>query len=102
MTATIFPLPSPDGVFSLRFYAAGTATANYTDNQWKFTLPLDSTKQAWCKGLRITAAGADLTLSFDGVNTHGVVKSGATADYVDRCEAGICVKGSGTFTIEAW
>ena len=99
----LFPLPAPSGIYSLRFYQTGTATANYTDNQWQFTLPDDATKQGWSKGIRIVAAtGASLTYSFDGTNTHGTLGSAETVMYLDRYEAGITIKGSGNFQIEAW
>ena len=52
--------------------------------------------------LRITAVGGDCEFSFDGTNTHGKVLSGQSATYRNRYEAGIAVKGSGTFHIEAW
>lgn len=101
--ATIFPLPAPDGIYSLRFYETGTATTDYDDNQWQFVLPSNSDIQAWSHGIRIVAAaGADLTFTFDGVNTHGAVADGADVQYIDRCEAGIAIKGSGDFQIEAW
>ena len=96
MTATIFPLPFPDGTFSLRFYQAGIPTATYTDSQWKFILPMTPTsttqdQQAWCRSLRIAAITTDLVFSFDGVNDHGLVKAGDTYEYLDRYEPGICV-----------
>lgn len=101
--ATIFPLPAPNGIYSLRFYETGTATANYEDNQWAFELPDGSGAQAWCHGIRIVAgAGSSLTFTFDGVNDHGQLSSGEDVMYLDRYEAGIAVKGSGTFQIEAW
>ena len=99
----VFPLPLPDGIYSLRFYQTGTATANYTDNQWAFTHPDGSGNQAWSHGFRIIAAiGASLTFTFDGVTTHGTVSSGETLSFLDRYEPGIAIKGSGNFQIEAW
>lgn len=54
-------------------------------------------------GIRVTAVSANVTISFDGTNDHGLVLSGTTAVYYRRHEAGIAVKGSGsTFYIEAW
>lgn len=99
----VFPLPLPSGIYSLRFYETGTATADFTDNQWAFTHPDGSGNQAWSHGIRIVAAaGAALAITFDGVNTHATVASGETVEYLDRCEAGIAVSGSGDFQIEAW
>lgn len=46
--------------------------------------------------------GADLTISFDGTTDHGIIGSAATVIYRERYEAGIALKGSGTFQVEAW
>lgn len=95
--------PLPDGVYSLRFYQTGTATANFADRSWLFTHPADSTKQAWSKGFKISAATQDLSVSFDGTNVHCVVPAGTSVDFIDRYEGGIAVKGNGSvYTIEAW
>lgn len=45
---------------------------------------------------------ADLLFSFDGTNIHGVVKAGQSLHYWNRYEAGIALKGSGGYRIEAW
>ncbi len=121
------PPPPPNGLYSLRFYKTGSATASFADNQWYFTLPYhlnqgrdavgtpfaagsvfsgsngDIATQAWSKAMRITATGADLQYSFDGTTVHGTVIASTTGEYVDRHEGGIYVRGVGaTFEIEAW
>ena len=59
--------------------------------------------QGWSKGIRITsAAGGYVEISFDGTNVHGRVDNGAAVEYLDRYEAGIAVRGSGAFIVEAW
>lgn len=97
-----FPAPSADGIYSLRVYETGTATTDYADNQFSFSLPTDATKQAWSKGIRIQASGGNISFSFDGTNDHGYVADGDVATYSDRYEGGIAIKGTGTFTLEAW
>jgi hypothetical protein len=56
--------------------------------------------------MRITNTGAnDLEFSFDGTNVHGIVLAGQSADFSNRREAAIAVRGVGgntTFVIEAW
>lgn len=102
--ALTLPPPLPDGISpSLRFYITATATANFADRGYSFTHPTDATKQAWSQGIRIRATVADLEISFDGTNVHGRVASGATAEYYDRHEGGIYVRGTGSvFFLEAW
>lgn len=98
----VFPLPVADGIYSLRFYQTGTGTAAFSGNQWLFAHPVTGLT-AWSKGIRVTATGGDMEISFDGTNVHGKIKSGATAEYWDRCEAGIAIRGNTfTFIIEAW
>ena len=59
--------------------------------------------QAWSKGIRIkSAAGGYVEFSFDGTNVHGKVSDGAEAEYLDRYEPGIAIRGSGAFVVEAW
>lgn len=59
--------------------------------------------QGWSKGIRVTAVTANVTISFDGTNDHGIVLSGTSAEYFDRYEGGIAVKGAGaTFYVEVW
>jgi hypothetical protein len=47
-------------------------------------------------------AAATIYFSFDGVNNHGRVNAGEVALFRNRHEAGIAIKGSGGFTVEAW
>jgi hypothetical protein len=60
----------------------------------------------WSTSILIDNTGAhDLEFSFDGTNVHGIVLAGASKTYLDRCEAGIAVRGVGgstTYVIEAW
>jgi hypothetical protein len=56
----------------------------------------------WSQSLRITAVGGDIEYTFDGTNVHGKVLSGQVATYRNRFEAGIAVRGAGTFHVEAW
>lgn len=100
--STIFPLPFPSGVYSLRFYQTGTATASFSDNVWQFLLPDGSGNQAWSKGIRVKAKSGTIYFSFDGTTIHGQVLSGESIDYWDRYEAGIAIKGTGDFIVEAW
>lgn len=66
----------------------------------------DPAPMIWSTGIRIVVTGGDLEFSFDSANppaiVHGKVLSGATGVYVDRVEAGIAVRGAGTFYVEAW
>lgn len=101
--ALTFPAPFPDGFTSIRFFQQGTATANYVDNQFNFVYPKDGSSQAWSRAIKISASGGDLSVSFDGTTLHGVVKSGTTVEWLERCEGGLAVKGAGvTYIIEAW
>ena len=71
---SIFPLPLPSGIYSLRFYETGTASSSFTANQWQFLTPDGLGNQAWSKAIRVVAAsGATLSISFDGVNVHGKI-----------------------------
>jgi hypothetical protein len=60
----------------------------------------------WAMGIRvINTGGADINISFDGVNPQGLIQAGKEAIYNYRHEAGIAVKavsGSPTFVVEAW
>lgn len=61
----------------------------------------------WAGTLRITVVGGDLEFSFDPANppviVHGkVLASDRVAVYRNRFEAGIAVRGTGTFYVEAW
>ena len=59
--------------------------------------------QIWSGGIRVTASGADIEISFDGTNVHGLIKSGTSAVYYKRYEAGIAFRGAGgTAYVEAW
>ena len=121
------------GLRSIRFYATGTATGNFSDNAFMFLdgaganpftpLPVidpsvptvvpptpsgtgvatggSPAPQIWAGNIRIVAASA-LELSFDGVNVQGKVAAGTDVTYRNRYEAGIAVRGSGVFTVEAW
>jgi len=101
-----FPPPLPSNNKSLRFYATGTATADYTDNKFSFERvdPNDPNEpeQAWSGSLRIIATTGAIIFSFDGTNDHGFVPAGESQTYWDRYEGGIAVKGAGVFHVEAW
>ena len=61
----------------------------------------------WSGSLRITVVGGDLEFSFDTANppaiVHGkVLSADRVAYYRDRFEAGMAVRGTGTFYVEAW
>jgi hypothetical protein len=72
---------------------ANSVTVTYTLRQ----------SQAWSKGMSISAVGANLFVSFDGVNDHACVLSGTTVEFLDRYEAGIAVRGSGaTYYLSIW
>lgn len=128
---------------SIRFFATGTSTANFSDTAYLFAdqasantytpLPYvapgqntpvqlgnppmgggmnanDSSPTAspqhmiFAHAIRIfNDGGANLEISFDGVNVHGVVKAAESLLYLSRHEAGISVRGAGVpFRIEAW
>jgi len=101
-----FPPPLSTNVKPVRFYATGTATADYADNQFSFERvdpknPLEP-EQAWSSSIRIRATSGNITFSFDGVTDHGFVPLSDMHVYWDRYEGGIAIKGSGTFHVEAW
>lgn len=61
------------------------------------------TPAIFSESLRITATGAAVEFSFDGINIHGVVAAGTTVAYDKRRESGIALRGVGaTYVIEAW
>lgn len=116
---------------SIRFYATGTATADFADNAFMFIdgaganpfTPLpevtggstvvprnagtgvssDGTlAQLWAQTIRVVSSG-DVEISFDGTNVHGkILTAGGDVIYRNRFESGIAIRGAGTFTIEAW
>ncbi len=102
-----FPAPFPNGVKPIRFYQTGSATANFADNKWPF-LRVDpanpaAPEQGWAGDIAVRAVGANVEISFDGVNVHGLVLSGTQTIYQHRFEGGISVRGVGaTFYVEAW
>lgn len=101
-----FPAPFPSNYKSLRFYETGIPDGSYATSSFSFERPdpkdAGEPEQGWSQAIRVIAVGGDLTISFDGVNDHGFVPSGATHFYEDRHEGGIAVKGTGVFHIEAW
>lgn len=99
-----FPAPYPTNRRSIRFYATGTATANFDDRKYAFSIPGTSpAEQGWSNGIIVRATVADLEISFDGTNVHGKVPSGSSYFYWNRYEGGIAVRGlASEFTIEAW
>jgi hypothetical protein len=62
----------------------------------------DPAVMIWANNIRLTVTGGDLEYSFDGTNVHGRVLSGTSVLYRNRIEAGIAVRGAGTFYVEAW
>ena len=147
------PRPS-EGRRSIRFYASGSATADFADNAYLFidatsantyvplpyvapgsntTINLGSLlvggtpsgtgqdihdanllaplgQQAvphpmiWSSSIIVhNDSAADLYISFDGTNVHGVVTVVQKyCFYWNRYESGIAVRGTGLFRIEAW
>ena len=101
--ALTWPPPVPNGVYSIRVYETGTATANFGDHLYSFSHPSDLNKQAWSYAIRIKAASANLEFSFDGTTVHGSVAAGDTKEFEGRFEGGIAIRGAGSvFTLEAW
>lgn len=129
---TNWPPRVASGVRSIRYYKTAAATANFPDNAYLFidgvganpytslpvvsggntALPLTPTgtgvssdgtaAMIWAGTIRVTAVGGDIEFSFDGTNVHGKVLSGNSAVYRNRYEAGIALRGAGTFIVEAW
>lgn len=68
----------------------------------------DSTHPSlWSRTILVqNLGGADLEISFDGVNVHGLIPVAAVPAavmYRERYEAGIAIRGAGaTFVITAW
>lgn len=86
------------GVLTLTFAVAHAPDAASITVDYKLR-----TTQGWSKAIRVTAAGATVNISFDGVNDHGQIAAGATAEYWDRYEGCIYIKGAAsTFVVEAW
>ena len=101
-----YPAPFPSNRKSLRFYETGTATGDYSANEF-FFVRVDPKKpsepeQAWSNSIRVRATSGDLNISFDGSTDHGFIPAGEAITYWSRYEGGIAVKGAGTFHIEAW
>jgi hypothetical protein len=86
------------GDLSLTF--TGAAVVPYNGS----TVTVDySGEQGWSRGIRITSSvGGYVEFSFDGTNVHGRIDNGSVFEYLDRYEAGIALRGSGTFVLEAW
>lgn len=97
-----WPPKIPSGIYSLRFYKTGTATANFSDNAFIFSHPDGTGKEAFSQCFRIVATSSALEFSFDGINVHGKVPASNEFFYFDRHEGGICIRGGGTYEIEAW
>lgn len=98
-------------VYTLRGYKAGTATADYADNEIIFSIlpgvfPTDSQpSKALSSYIIVRNLGAvDIIFSFDGTNTHGRVKAGQEQRYKRR-ELGMVVKSTGAnsdYEVECW
>ena len=66
-------------------------------------LSTDPATMIWAHSIRISNdSSSDLTFTFDGTNAAGLVKANTQTQYDFRYEAGIAVKGSGAFRVEAW
>jgi len=102
MATPVFPAPFPSNYKSLRFYATGTATGDFSDREFAFAQPNNANEQGWSGSIRVRAVGGNIEISFDGTNVHGYIPSGEEGTYWDRYEGGIAVRGTGTFHIEAW
>lgn len=105
--APAFPAPFPSSVKTLRFYATGTATANFVDNSMAFhrvdPASLSIPEQGWSGNISIRAVTANVEYSFDGTTVHGLVLAGTQTIYQHRYEGGIAIRGVGaTFYVEAW
>ena len=86
------------GDISITFVGASVVPANGDQMTVTYTGP-----QGWSHGIRVVStAGGYVEISFDGTNVHGRVDNGAEVEYWDRYEAGIAVRGSGPFIMEAW
>ena len=77
-----YPPPFPSNYKSLRFYATGTPTANFVDNQFSFERPdpkdPSEPEQGFSQSIRIVATSGNIEYSFDGTNVHGFVPGIAT------------------------
>jgi hypothetical protein len=67
----------------------------------------DPPPMIWSSGFRLVVVGGDMEFSFDVANppaiVHGkVLQTDRVGYYRDRYEAGIAVRGTGTYYIEAW
>lgn len=106
---TGWPPGTPSNRNTLRFYHTGTATGNFNDNAFLFgnyinTSPITgNANPGYSYALRITVSGGDVEISFDGTNVHGKITAAQIeSHYYHRQEGGIAIRGSGTYTIEAW
>lgn len=95
-------VPDPNSISWVN--AAGAAENLPTTAAWRLRMVDDMPKAAiWASNIRVVnLGGAALTISFDGVNDHGIVPPNSSETFDDRHEAGIAVKGSSDFAIEAW
>lgn len=81
----------------------GGQNANDSSADPRNIVPPPPVPMIWAKVIRITnLGGAPLYFSFDGTNVHGVVPANTTETYWDRYEAGIALRGSTQFVVEAW
>ena len=98
-----FPGPTADNIYSLRVYETGTATADFTDNEFEFFHPVKTDNPAWSQSIRLRATTEDLEFSFDGTDVHGKVIAGTEVVFLDRHESGIALRGNNSvFVLEAW
>jgi len=94
---------------SRRIYVGGTTTLDFQDNAFMFAELLGlSVPIAWpFQAIRVFNDGtADIEVTFDGTNIHGVVKPSRFSTWYDRTESGIAVRSPGPgvtgYRIEGW
>lgn len=110
-----WPPSTGSGRKSVRIYVDGTATGDWADNAFMFADLLAArcgqTDAFPLTALRIYNDGtADLYITFDGVNIHGILRPGEGPLYLNRVESGIAVRTNPThpsplftaFRIEGW
>lgn len=102
-TFRIATVPSPH---SLTWENAGGASEVFAASGTYRIRTIDDAppkEMIWAGTIRVIAETADVEISFDGVNVHGIIPAGTTHTYRNRYEAGIALRGVGaTFTVEAW
>lgn len=107
--------PSKSGssrdVSTIRFYHFGLTTGSFEDNAFIFQEKKNCPPAyTFPKHIVVYNDGtADVLISFDGINIHGLVRPGRIKTYSNRLETGIAVRSlddpllvQSYFRIEAW